>query len=261
MRRVTSTITITHPEGVILGADKYITYPMDPSRQVFKYIVRHKIYETKKTNAGISFWGLGDYAETEGVNFLKEFDENTLTKDDFVDEIASKLKEKLETLEIRMRCGFHIAGYSESSKPKLRHVFHETWHGKGEFTNEDCNKELHDSLGNKISYRYAKDFPVLFNGDNFIANALFNFRNLDETRPYIRILPRKLSFEECLEVVALIISTSINRLDYYFDVSKYKKIEPDVGGGISILVISKGKPRWIQIKYESIHEILHKYRV
>ena len=64
-----------------------------------------------------------------------------------------------------------------------------------------------------------------------------------------------------MEVVALIISTSINRLDYYFDVSKYEKIEPDVGGGISILIINKAKPRWIQIKYKSIHEILQEYQV
>ena len=256
---MTSTITIAHPQGLVLGADKYITYPMTPDRRVLTHTVANKIYPSTKTNAGISFWGLANYGGTRGIDFLKEFDENNLSSNDFIDEIASKLKQKLEAItpKIKKRCGFHVAGYSKSTqKPKLRHVFHENWHDDGEFTNEDCHKEYHDSIGNRVSYRYEKDFPVLFNGDNFIANVLFNFAKL--VRPNIRIIPRKLSLKECAEVVALIISTSINRLDYYFDLTKYEKIDPDIGGGISIFVISKDEPKSIHIEYKPIHEFLPK---
>ncbi|MFX0206668.1 MAG: hypothetical protein ACFFDT_11840 [Candidatus Hodarchaeota archaeon] len=256
---MTSTITITHEDGVVMGSDQLITYPVDPNRQVFAHIVRDKIYQTERNNVGLSFWGLGDYAETDGFHFLEEFDRNMLSKDDFVDEIASKLKEKLETLGIKRRCGFHIAGYSKSNRPKLRHIFHENWHDKGKFIDEDCHKEFHDSLGNTISYRHPRDFPVLFNGDNFIANALFNFGKLDSDRPYIRIIPRKLTFQQCIEVAALIINTSINRLDYYFDMRKFEKIDPDVGGDVSILLLTRSKPRMIPIKYKSIHEILQEH--
>ena len=254
---MTSTITVTCPDGVVLGADKYITYPMTPDRRVLKHEIAKKIYLSTKINAGISFWGLAEYGSTKGTDFLKEFDENDLSSNDFVDEIASKLKEKLEAItpKIKRRCGFHVAGYSKSTqKPKLRHIFHENWHDDGQFTNEDCHKEYHASVGNRVVYRYAKDFPVLFNGDNFIANALFNFAKL--LRPNIRIIPRRLSLKECTEIVALIISTSINRLDYYFDLSKYEKIDPDVGGGISLLVINKDGPTWITVEYKPIYEIL-----
>lgn len=243
---MTSTITIVCPEGIVLGADKYITYPMKPDRSIFSHECAEKIFLTK-TNVGISYWGLATYGSKKGIDFLKEFDENDLDFNDSVDEIASKLKEKLEavTPKIERRCGFHIAGYSKSTKiPKLRHVFHENWHDAGQFTNEDCHKEFHTKNGNKVVYRYERDCPVLFNGDNFIANALFNIARL--TRPDIRIIPRRLSLKECIELVDLIINTSINRLDYYFDLNKYKKIEPDVGGGISILVIKDGEPEWIK---------------
>lgn len=251
---MTSTITITCPEEVVLGADKFITYPMTPDRRVLKHIIAEKVYLSSKTNVGISFWGLGDYGAAKGIDFLRKFDEENLSSNDFVDEIASKLKEKLEAItpKIQKRCGFHVSGYLTSAqRPKLRHVFHESWHDVGEFTNENCHKEYHNSDGDLVIYRYERDYPVLFNGDNFIANSLFNIAKI--VRPYIRIIPRKLSLKECTEIVALIIGISINRLDYYFDISKYEKIDPDVGGGISILVIGKKEPKWIPIKCVPIY--------
>lgn len=246
---MTSTITILCPEGIVLGADKCITYPMNPDRSVFSHVCAEKIYLSTKTNVGISYWGLAEFGSTKGVDFLKEFDGKDLDSNDFVNEIASKLREKLERIapKIESRCGFHVAGYLESSKkPKLRHVFHEKWHDSGKFTDEDCHKEFHTEEGHKVVYRYERDYPVLFNGDNFIANALFNIAPWVERRPDIRIIPRRLSIEECIDLVTLIIDTSINRLDYYFDLNKYKKIDPDVGGGISILVIKHDEAKWIK---------------
>lgn len=254
---MTSTIAITCPEGVVLGADKYITYPMSPDRTTLTHVSAEKIYLSEKTNVGISFWGLADYGNKKGIEFLKEFDEKELKSTDRVDEIASKLKIKLEAItpKIEKRCGFHIGGYSKSTKkPKLRHIFHENWHDDGQFTNEDCHKEYHDIMGNRVVYRCEKDYPILFNGDNFIANSLFNVARLKI--PYIRIIPETLSIRECKELVALVITTSINRLDYYFDTRKYKKIDPDVGGGVSILVIKDDSATLIPFEYKPIHEVL-----
>ena len=244
---MTSTITILCPEGVVLGADRYITFPMNPDRSVLHHECAEKIYLSKKTNVGISYWGLGSFGSTKIIDFLKQLDK-TLNSNDSVDEIASALENELKTQfmpKVDKRCGFHVAGYSRSTKkPRLRHVFHESWHDAGQFTDEDCHWKFHTKNGHTVTYRYERDYLVLFNGDNFIANVLFNLA--PTIRPDIRIIPRQLSLKECIELVDLIISTSINRLDYYFDLSKFKKIEPDVGGGVSILVIRPGAYEWIK---------------
>lgn len=113
--------------------------------------------------------------------------------------------------------------------PRLGHVFHESWHPLGEFTNEDCHSEYHPRYDLMVKYRKPKPYPVLFNGDNVIANALFNY----PPYPYSAIRPIMLSLDDCVELAKLIISTSIQRLNYYFDQRmRRNEIPKTVGGSI-----------------------------
>jgi len=260
---MTSTISIVHPDGIVLGADRLIKYRM--KEDVYSSRAAQKIFLSEKTNCGISFWGTlfwqrGVEEREEVTDFLAEFDEKELDSSDSIGKVASKLKEKLETIQPGIRkgekCGFHIAGYSQvNGKPRLRHLFHEYWHSTGAFTDEDCHKEYHDIYGNTVKFRLKRPYPVLFNGDNFIANVLINMgRSL--RIPYIRIIPKLLSLEECIELTALVISTSIRRLDYYFDLRKHKKIDPDVGKGGSILVVRKEETKWFDVVSRPAAEIL-----
>jgi hypothetical protein len=137
--------------------------------------------------------------------------------------------------------GFHVAGYVDSETgrvPHLRHVFRSDWHEPGEFINEDCHIEYHLApYGDKVSYRKRKDYPILFNGDNLVANALFNFAPM--IRPYYNIVPHLLSLSQCIELAKLVISTSIQRLNYFFDIRQFQKIPPTVGGGVKIAQITE----------------------
>lgn len=174
--------------------------------------------------------------------------------------VASELKKKLETSSPVIRkgesCGFHVAGYLES-KPRLRHVFHERWHNAGEFVIEDCHREFHNPpYGDRVVRAREEQSPVLFNGDNFVANVLINIAS--SLRYDVRIVPKLLSLKECIELAALVISTSINRLDCYVDLSKYQKIDPDVGEGGHILLIQEDKEQWYEINPMPISRILTK---
>jgi hypothetical protein len=229
-----------------MAADSRITYPKDPHNHwnlIFEDNVK-KIYECEGLNVGISYWGRASLGGKKMLQILQEFQESLLSQNDNVDSIASKLTQYLggmtPQIEKGVRMGFHIAGYVET-KPKLRHVFHESWHNAGEFTNEDCHTESHFTggygflEGSKILYRFRKDYPVLFNGDNLVANALFNYA--PTLNPYCRIVPHLLKLDDCVELAKLIVSTSIHRLNYYFD-QRMRSIPKTVGGPIYIATIT-----------------------
>jgi len=258
---LTTTISLLCPKGIVLAADtretirnKY-TGDIDVNRDDVEKI----ICLSNSDNVGISCWGLAE-VEEEGqqkkdiIPFLKEFDA-TITKGDNVDAVAEKLKNRLEkalpTLDNGM--GFHIAGYIQADGhkvPRLRHVFH-SWQQPGKFTNENSHNEYHLPNGDKITYQVAKEYPILFNGDNLVANALFNYAPY--IKPYFRIVPHLLSLDECVELAKLVVSTSISRLNYYFDIRQYKKIPPIVGGSARIVTITEdGKFNWIQEKKETL---------
>jgi hypothetical protein len=136
--------------------------------------------------------------------------------------------------------GFHVVGYSNGAAhraPHLRHVFHSDWHRPGEFTNEDCHTEYHLPNGDKVLYKVRKEYPTLFNGDNLIANALFNYA--PSIRPYYGVVTHLLSLHECIELAKLIISTSIQQLNYFFDLRQFQRIQPIVGGGVKMAKITE----------------------
>jgi len=200
-----------------------------------------KIYEFRGLNVGLSYWGKAGFQDRTILQLLEEFERQSSRKSDDVDALAFKLTQYFQTISPKIaigdRMGFHIAGYVENA-PKLRHVFHESWHNAGEFTNEDCHVEYHIYPGNKVSYKERKDYPVLFNGDNLIANMLFNYSRT--LAPYYSIVPHELKLDECVELAKLIISASIHRLNYYFDQSMERSgIPKTVGGPICIATITK----------------------
>ncbi len=132
--------------------------------------------------------------------------------------------------------GMHLAGYKDKT-PKLHHIFHEGWYGKGQFTNEDCHKEYHFPSGDKVLYKDYNKYPILFNGDNLIANVLLNYI------PRIQgcmIFPEQLKLDDCTNLAEMIISTSINRLNYYFSpLMKHNKIPKTIAYPIYITTINQ----------------------
>lgn len=137
--------------------------------------------------------------------------------------------------------GVHIAGYSDG-KVRLKHVFHSVWHKAGEFTDEDCHLQYHlTDTGDEVCYRVRIDFPTLFNGDNFVASALFNYATQIQPRYYIS--PIELTLDDCINLAKFVIDSSIQRLDYFVDSRKFKKIDPKTVGGkprIGIITVKKG---------------------
>lgn len=256
---MTTTISLLCPQGIVLATDtrESIRNPFNGEIEINRDGVEKIIQLSNSDNVGISCWGLAE-VEEEGqqkkdiIPFLNEFNA-TITKGDNVDAVAEKLKNRMEqalpTLDIGM--GFHVAGYVQSDGhkvPRLRHVFH-SWQKPGKFTNENSHNEYHLPNGDKVTYQVAKEYPVLFNGDNLIANALFNYAPY--IKPYFRIISHLLSLDDCIDLAKLVVSTSISRLNYYFDIRQYKKIPPIVGGSARIVTITEdGKFNWIQEKTE-----------
>lgn len=240
------------PQGIVLAADMRETtiYPTWQNRLPLVKDNIKKIYPFKQGNIGISCWGLAEITtetnKKDIVSYLEEFDNSKVKEGFTLDDVAEELKITLESIspKIEHPMGFHIAAYLKN-RPKLRHVFHMDWHNPGEFTNEDCHLEYHTEYGDKLIYRIRKEYPPLFNGDSFIANAFFNYAT--QIQPYYYLLPHKLSLDECVSLARMIIDTAIQRLDYYVDSRKFEKINSStVGGGISIAKITETKGfEWI----------------
>ncbi len=96
--------------------------------------------------------------------------------------------------------------------------------------------------GNKITFRTPKSYPVLFNGDNFVANALFNYAPLLDNR--FQIKTDLLSLKEAEELSNLILDVAISRLPYYGP--NQRKILKTTGGKISMARITcKDGFKWI----------------
>lgn len=184
-----------------MSADSRITYIDAITNEILEHVDDvEKLYHVKKVNVGISYWGLAEIQDKSMLDFLSEFEEAQIDEDDSIDEVAEKLKNHLENIvpRIRIRIGLHLAGYEKSgeeSTPRLRHIFHERWHSSGEFTNEDSNSEWHRE-GERIPFPTRRLFPALFNGDNTIANSLFNYIPLI-TRGKQRIRPEVLTLDQC----------------------------------------------------------------
>jgi len=241
---MTSTFVVLCPEGVVIAADSRITYQLHPQNH---WKIGHidnvqKIFHLKEPNVCGSYWGLAEIQGKPILQHLQDFEKSQLSRSDDVDSIAKKMKTYLENIapKIERRMGLHITGYIDNT-PKLRHVFHEFWHINGEFVNEDCHAECYlPPLGNKVMYREPKEYPVLFNGDNLVANALFNYA--PKFPPYSAIVPHKLSLGDCVELAKLIIGMSIHRLNYFFDQRmQQNKVPKTVGGPIYIATITPEK--------------------
>jgi hypothetical protein len=251
---VTSTITITCPEGLVLATDMRETtlYPpwMKKDPEIKDNV--EKIYPFKnETKVAVSCWGLGEIVEgtnkTDIIPFLEAFDKAKIKKGFTVDDVANELKSKLENItpKIENCTGIHVAGYLDG-KPKLRHVFHSQWHKGGEFTNEDCHKYYHlIDTGDRVAYRQEIEYPTLFNGDNFVANALFNYA--PQIQPWYYLSPSELTLDDCISLAKFVIDASIQRLDYFIDSRKFKKIDPKaVGGRDSIGIITSEEGfKWV----------------
>lgn len=224
-----------------MAADSRITYVDPITNQILSYTdgVR-KIYCISKANVGISYWGLAEIQKNPMLDFLTEFEASLIDESDSVDTVAEKLKKELEkiTPKTQTRVGFHIAGYTrgQEQSPRLRHLFHETWHSAGIFTNEDSHTEHHTG-GRRVPFPSRNPYPVLFNGDNAIANCLFNYIPIITRQ---RIEPESLTIDECLELAELIVGMSIQRLNYYVD-PQLRKLPPTVGGTLCIARITPAK--------------------
>ena len=239
------------PEGIVLATDTRETTIYENWLDMKPKVVDgiKKIYRVRnKVNVAIACWGLAEIPTTDNkkvdiISYLANFDRSKLGDGETVDSIADKLRTDLESISppIDGSMGCHIAGFvgsDESRKPKLRHVFHcAGWHNAGEFTNENCHTEYHTIYGNKVTFRVEKDYPVLFNGDSLIANLLFNYA--PKIEQYYGIIPNKLTLQNCEELAKMIIGTSIQRLDYFFDLRKFERMDKAVGGGIDITRITK----------------------
>ena len=183
------------------------------------------------------------------LDFLTEFEETHIDITDTIDDVAEKLKNYLQNVEpkIHVRMGLHLTGYvkkKEEHTPRLRHIFHERWHSSGEFTNEDSNIEWHRN-GERIPFSSYRSFPALFNGDNAIANCLFNYIP-SITRGRQRIQTDLLTLDECLDLAELIVGLSIQRLNYYVD-TRLERIPKTVGGKIFVAKITPAKGfEWVK---------------
>jgi hypothetical protein len=69
-------------------------------------------------------------------------------------------------------------------------------------------------------------------------------------QPYYYLSPHELSLDECINLAKFVIGASIQRLDYFFDSRKFKKIDPKpVGGEPSVAKITAEKGfEWVENK-------------
>ena len=245
---MTSTFTILCPQGIVMATDRRITYVDPITNEILRYVDNiKKIYHVSKANMGISYWGLAEIKDEPLLDSLAEFEESCIDNADTIDEVAEKLKEHLHNVEpkIQVRMGLHLTGFvkkEEENIPRLRHVFHEIWHNAGDFTNENCHIECHLN-GKRIPFPSYFPYPPLFNGDNTIANCLFNYIPMIRKQ---RILTELLTLDECLELAEFIVGAAIQRLNYYVD-SRLRKIPKTVGGKIYLAKITPTKGfEWIK---------------
>lgn len=242
---MTTTLSLLCPEGIVMGADSRITRVYSPTNMILSTqddVL--KIYHLEKCNLGISYWGLAELPRgfdnnISLLNFLNEFERDTVEKIDTINDVAQKIKNELEEIQplIHTRMGLHIAGYFENEEgeyvPHLRHVFHDRCHSDGQFVNENCHIEYHHNC-QRIEYPDYVPYPDLFNGDNSIANCLFNY--IPSIRRE-RIRTDLLTLEDCIELTDFVLSSAIRRLNYFFNI-RDERIPQTVGGSTNIVKIT-----------------------
>jgi len=241
---MTSTFTISCPHGIVMAADSRITLQGVTQDGITK------IYAMTAKPIGISYWGFVGFNDMTVLEHLLNFETSHVIGADTVDEIAEKLKAYLENINppISESGGFHLAECIQNQSYRLRHVFHEAWHSVGEFTNENCHTEYHDQFGNKILFRHTKPYPVLFNGDNFVANALFNYAPMVDKRFSIR--PDRLSIEEAIDLSKLILNWAIGRLTFYFGPNQRRALRTTGGKPLIAKITCQSGFEWIQPRQE-----------
>lgn len=246
---MTATITLSCPEGIVLATDQRITY-VDQNGNILGYEDNiDKIFEFSKVPIGASYWGLASFSSGTILEHLKNFEDKNVESKDDVNSVSEKLVSYLEGLtpKIVKSMGIHLAGYCRSDSdfhPQLRHVFRIAWHKHGEFTNEDSNKEYHLEDGTKRIYSY-EPFIALFNGDNAIANAFFNFLPKVYPKRKRQVILDLLGLDDSIRFAKLIIRTSGEILDFLFTVDQ-KKVIPGVRG-LMVAKITKEKGfQWVE---------------
>lgn len=247
---MTSIFTILCPHGIVLSADSAATKRNPINNEVESIETNfQKIYCISKTNFGVSCWGLGKINGKTILDFLAEFEESHVEKTDTIDDVAKKLVGFLqkEFSGSTDRMGMHLVGYmiiEGKAVPQLRHIFHEEWHKAGEFVNENSHVESRMKEG-RFEFAVYRPYPPLFNGDNAIANCLINYIP-QMTCGKQRIEPASLKLDECIDLADLIVSVSIQRLNYYVD-PYYRNVEKTVGGEVTIAKITQAKGfEWVK---------------
>jgi len=249
---MTSTLTLSCPEGIVFATDRRITR-VDKDGNIKKYQDNiDKIYKFSKVPIGASYWGLATVNSRTMLGHFKRFEETNVASKDDVNSISEKLKNYLESLKIEDSMGVHLAGYCRNDDelyPQLRHVFHTSWHLSGEFTNENSNQEYHLEDGTKRVYCY-EPFIALFNGDNAIANAFFNFLPNIYPNWKGRIILDRLRLRDSIRLAKMVITTSGDILDFLYTIDN-QKVAPVVRGLMVATITKEDGYQWIEKTQES----------
>lgn len=246
---MTATLTLSCSEGIVLAADRRITL-VDGNGNVSGYEDNvDKIFKFSALPIGASYWGLASFGSDTILDRLDKFEKTQVTCNDDVNTVSEKLKRYLEsfTPKIEGSMGIHLAGFCRNGNnvyPQLRHVFHVSWHRIGEFTNENSNQEYHLPDGTKRSFKYDP-FIALFNGDNAIANAFFNFLPVIYPSRRRQIILDLLGLDEGVRLAKLIIKTSGDILDFLFSLDQ-KKVITGVRGLMVAKITQKNGFEWVE---------------
>lgn len=247
---MTSTFTILCPYGIVLGADSAVTTrnPLTGKVDGIKTGFR-KVGSISYNRFGFSCWGLGKINSQLLTEFLEDLYKETFSSDT-IDKVANNISISLSNItpSISNRIGIHLAGYCSNNRgvpaPQLRHIFHESWHNPGQFVVENCHAESLTANG-RVAFANYEPYPVLFNGDNTVANCLVNFIPI-MTNKSQQIIPGALKLSECENLTELVVGIAIQRLNYYVD-PNYALIDKTVGGKVTMARIIKNKGfEWIK---------------
>lgn len=233
---MTIVFTIITKDGIVMSADRKISYYQN--NHFVDVGSRDKIIVLEDHKIGISYWGMAtiDHEQIKDhvdkiVGLFNNHEEIN------VDTLSEKCKVYFEQFEPQYPMGLHIAGYVDG-KAKLRHVFHEMWHDKKEFTNEESNIEFHDGLGRRIPHTIKEEhinLISLFNGENQIINNILNilpqFGGLN-----LAIDFEKLSLTDAINLSELLITTTIYIQNF---MKIYRNNGKNCGNGLDIVTITE----------------------
>ena len=221
---MTSTVTISCPDGIVLSADTRITRVRNGEIVCFEDNVT-KIFEFRRNQVGASYWGLAELDGKPMLDVLSEFDQEVVEGSDDVNTISEKLVGHFRRhfRGINDRMGVHVAGYckgDEGTYPQIRHVFHMKYHSPGEFTNEDSNVERHSLTDGTVARHPYNPYVSVFNGDYTVASALFNYL------PYLKqgrrplVLPDQLNLDQCVELAKFVIESSAKIIPFVYELNQ-----------------------------------------